>query len=160
MPYVSATAIPPEREPRRTDWLWGVLGLLILVTPAVFTTPAAVNSAAWLVGAGRPDTFTSGGVYDTRCGSGCSPVTYGTLASTGQVITWPGHIPDGTAVHFREPVWNVMSPRRPETTGDALVWIALGLFFEAVAVLSLAVFAVHVVRAVRRAGRAAVPISP
>jgi hypothetical protein len=137
-----------------------VLALLILVPPAVFTTPRAVNSAAWLAGAGRPDTWTSGGAYDTQRGNtGCSPITYGTLASTGQVITWPGRVPNGVAVHFREPVWNVMSPR-PETVPGAVVSVALGLFFEALAVLALAVFTFHVVRAVQRAGRDAVPISP
>jgi hypothetical protein len=144
MPFVSAVTLPADREPhRRTDRLWATIALLFLLAPAAFTLPRAVNAAAWLAGAGRPDTFT-GYSYGTQCaGSNCQTVTYGTQASTGQVITWPGRAPLGKPEHFRDPVWNPMSPRTDESVPDALVGVALGLVFDAVALTALAVFTVR-----------------
>jgi len=161
MPFVPAVTLPADREGegeresrRRATRLWGTIALLFLLAPAVFMLPREVNAAAWLAGAGRSDTFT-GSAYGTQCAGGsCATVTYGTQASTGRVITWPGRVPLGQPEHFRDPVWNLMSPRADETVPDAFVGVALGLVFDAVAVGALAVFTV---RARRRAARGRAP---
>ena len=130
--------------------------MLFLLAPAVFMLPREVNAAAWLAGAGRSDTFT-GSAYGTQCAGGsCATVTYGAQASTGRVITWPGRVPLGRPEHFRDPVWNLMSPRADETVPDAFVGVALGLVFDAVAIGALTVFTVRA----RRRAVAAAPSAP
>ena len=142
MLFAPAATLPAAREPRpRTVWLWGTLILLFLTAPALFTVPRQVNAVAWLAGAGRPDTFT-GYRYGGQCpGSSCQAVTYGIMASTNQVITWPSRVPLNRPVPFRDPLWSLMSPRIDETVPDALVGVALGLVFDTIALVALARFA-------------------
>jgi hypothetical protein len=161
MPFVPAATVPGQHpHRRRASRILGTAALLFLLAPAVFVTPRAVNAAAWLAGAGRPDAFT-GLSYGSQCSGGsCATVTGGTLASTGQRVTWPGRVPLGKPVPVRDPLWDVMHPRFDEGTGDALAGAALGLFFDAIAVSALAVAAVRArARTARTRDRRASPRS-
>jgi hypothetical protein len=155
MPFAPAAALPAERAPRhRASWVFGTIVVLFLLAPAAFTAPRQVNAVAYLAGAGRPDTFT-GYSYGRECrGSSCTTTTEGTLASTGQAITWPGAVPLGQGVPVRDPVWNLQSPRLAEGVPDALVGVALGLFFDTIALLALAACARRLIARIR-AGRPA-----
>ena len=152
MPFAPAVTLPAARAPRlRTAWLWWTLVLLFLLAPALFTVPRQVNAVAWLAGAGRPDTFT-GDSYGGQCaGRDCAAVTYGTMASTNQVITWSARVPLNRPVAFRDPVWSLMSPRLGETVPDALVGVALGTVFDGIACIALTVFAIRACRSASRA---------
>jgi hypothetical protein len=134
----SGTRQPPSARARK---ITAAIAAVILLAPVVFLLPRQVNAVAWLAGAGRPDTFT-GAVYGSSCSStGCATVTYGLLASTGQVVTWPARVPLGKPVALRDPVWDLQS-RMDETVGDAVVGVGLGLFFDGIAAAVLGVGAV------------------
>jgi hypothetical protein len=160
MPFVPAATLPDDHAPRRrAGWVFGTVVLLFLLAPAVFLLPRQVNAVAWLVGAGRPDTFT-GLSYGSQCSSGsCATVTDGILASTGEVITWPGRVPLGKPVPVRDPLWDVLHPRPDEGTGDALVGVALGLFFDTVGISALAVAAVRARKLLARASHSRAPLA-
>ncbi|MGH3250619.1 MAG: hypothetical protein ACRDOI_31045 [Trebonia sp.] len=140
VPAVTSSAHQPPSGPASRAFV--AIVLLILLAPAAFLLPRQVDAVAWLAGAGRADTFT-GYSYGKSCGStSCTTVTDGVLASTGQEVTWPGQVPLGKPVALRDPVWN-LNGRLDETVPDAIVGVGLGLFFDAIALAVLAVFAVR-----------------
>ena len=154
MPFVPAISKPPA-GPRRGGRVFVAVALVFLATPAVFTTPGAVNAAAYLFGAGRHDTFT-GYAYSKQCnGSNCATTTRGTLGSTGQDVTWPGRLPLARSAPVRDPVWAFPSFRFVAGVPDALVQIGLGLFFDAL--FGLVAFASLIRKAAARAGRPRIP---
>jgi hypothetical protein len=148
MPFAPAVALPADRpSSRRTSRIFAAIALLFLLVPAAASLPREVNAVAWLAGAGHADAFT-GYAHGVSCnGSSCGDVTYGTLTSTGQDIAWPGSIPLGKPVHFRDPVWDFRSPRLDETLPDAFVGAVLGVVFDAIGLIPLAVFTIRSARA-------------
>ncbi len=144
MPAVLTATSPAGRGHRhRGSWVLGTIAVLFLLSPAVFTLPRQVNAVAYLAGAGHPDSFI-GYRYGRQCSqNSCTATTLGTLDSTGLGITWPGTVPLGKPVPVRDPVWRLGSLRLVDSVPDALVGVGLGLFFDAIALSALAVFAVR-----------------
>jgi hypothetical protein len=87
-----------------------------------------VNGAAYLVGAGRSDTFTAVS-HEQACGK-CALETIGVLRRTAQRVSWPEVIPLGTSIPVRDPVWTPFGATGPNTDlidgdGDAVGHIVL-----------------------------------
>lgn len=143
MPAVLAATSPADNGHRhRSSWVLGIVAVLFLLSPAVFTLPRQVNAVAYLADAGHPDTFI-GYSHGRQCSQdNCTATTLGILANTGQGITWPGAVPLGKPVPVRDPVWRFGSSLVDDVP-EALVGAGLGLVFDAIALFALAVFAVR-----------------
>ena len=122
---------PPRYRAARLPG-WVVLGCLVLA--AVAYLPRQVDAVAYLAAAGRRGTFVPAS-YSQICGKdGCSTVTDGILAETGQDVTWPGQVTLGRAFTVRAPVWASGPGAELIPSGSvALGRVLLGLFFEVIA---------------------------
>jgi hypothetical protein len=140
----------------------GVFGKVLLVFWFVLTIsflPNQVNAVAFLAGAGSNTTFFPSS-YSQDCGrSGCTTVTDGTIASGARTVdaTFPYQIPLDQPVTVRAPVWPGWGTvTLVGDTGNAVISIIVGLFFDIIAVVAVYSF-VEMIRhwLARRRGTAA-----
>jgi hypothetical protein len=140
----------------------GVFGKVLLVFWIVLTIsflPNQVNAVAFLAGAGSNTTFFPSS-YAQQCGrGGCTTVTDGTIASGARTVdaTFPYQIPLDQPVTVRAPVWPGWgSVTLVGDTGNAVVSIVVGLFFDFIAVIAIYSFVVMIRHwLLRRSGSAA-----
>jgi hypothetical protein len=140
----------------------GVFGKVLLVFWFVLTIsflPSQVNAVAFVAGAGSNTTFFPSS-YSKDCGrSGCTTVTDGTIPSGASTVnaTFPHQIPLDQPVTVRAPVWTGWgSVTLVGDTGNAVISIIVGLFFDIIAVVAVYSF-VELIRhwLARRRGTAA-----
>jgi hypothetical protein len=93
---------PPRNFPLLAQVMLA-LGVLVFLGISVQNLPPVVNGAAYLVGAGRSDTFTAVS-HERACGK-CALETIWVFRRTGQRVSWPEVIPLGTSIPVRVPVW-------------------------------------------------------
>lgn len=87
-------------------WVMGGLMLAAMAGVVVAFLPAAVNGAAYLVGAESREAFHPVS-HGEVCGrGGCTPTTEGYLSGSGDKITLDRSIPLGTSVSEPAPLWN------------------------------------------------------
>jgi hypothetical protein len=148
--YAHAHRFPP-RHPG--SWVAAIFMLVVMTGIAVYILPPEVNSWAYVVGAGRQDTFNPVSYaqvcagMSVRTGGGCHIVTEGYLSKSREHVTWGSQVPLGQPFSVRDPLWVWGSGRNLDTyTGDgaAIPTIVAGFFFDAVALLLLYILVVIV----------------
>lgn len=139
--YAHGYRYPPRHH---GSWVFGMVMLAAMTTIAVAVLPAEVNSVAYLAGAESRTTFNPVS-YAQSCGPrvGCSTLTKGYLASSGQNVTWPGQVSLTQPITVRAPFW-AFGTGRSLIFGDstAIVDILVGLFFDALAAMMVYAFVV------------------
>jgi hypothetical protein len=140
--YAHAYRYPPRHH---GSWVFGIAVLVAMTGIAVFILPAEVNSWAYVVGAGKQDTFNPVS-YSQSCGRrGCITVTDGYLSRSGAHVTWGGQVPLGQPISVRDPLWAWGTGRSLNlSSGDAsaIPTIVAGLFFDGATLLLLWVLVV------------------
>jgi len=143
-PYAHAYRYPPHHH---GSWVFAIVMLIAMTGISVFILPAEVNSWAYVVGAGKQDTFNPVS-YSQVCGHrGCITVTNGYLSRSAKHVTWGGPVPLGQPVSVRDPLWAWGTGRNLNLiNGDGLAipTIVAGLFFNGAALLLLYVLVVIV----------------
>lgn len=145
-----ASRYPPRHL---ASWAAGWLVLATLVAAAVLTLPSQVNAVAYVAGAGRSVTFVPGSYHQVCDRGGCHNQTDGILDTGGGIpATWPGQVPLSRPFPVREPVWDGWygSADLVSSTGGAVVWIVVGLFFDVSALFALLAAGILVRHRLRR----------
>jgi hypothetical protein len=94
-PYAHAYRYPPHHH---GSWVFAIVMLIAMTGISVFILPAEVNSWAYVVGAGKQDTFHPVS-YSQVCGHrGCITVTNGYLSGSAEYVTWGGPVPLGQPI--------------------------------------------------------------
>ncbi len=147
--YAHAHRYPP-RHPG--SWVAAIFMLIAMTGIAVYILPPEVNAWAYVVGAGRQDTFnpvsyTQACAGSMRTGGGCHIVTEGYLSKSHEQVNWGSQVPLGQPFSVRDPLWAWGTGRNLDTyTGDgaAIPTIVAGFFFDGVALLFLYILVVIV----------------
>jgi hypothetical protein len=124
-------------------WVFGAIGVSVVVFLAVLVTPGIVNGVAYVTKSAPAETFT-GQSYDTSCHKGgCRTNTDGILVNgtsrTKAVLR--RQVPLGQPVKVLGQVWDWgIGNSLLASTWDAIGFILLGLFLDAVALLAVVGF--------------------
>jgi hypothetical protein len=136
--YAHAYRYPPRHH---GSWVFAIFMLVTMTGITLAILPAEVNSWAYVVGAGKQDTFNPVS-YGQACSGlhrgGCHLVTEGYLSKSGADVTWGSQMPLGQPFSVRDPLW-AWGTGRSLTSGDgsAIANIVAGLFFDGVTLLLL-----------------------
>jgi hypothetical protein len=151
---VAGHPVPLRHQPRHVLF-WMVVAVLILPAPA--SLPYQINGFAYAFGLGRTVTFLPQS-HQQWCGKqGCSTVTDGVLLTNPPVsAVWPYDVPLGRSFAVRQPAVNGLGQVQVMNGSQSAEAILLGLFFDALAVLLIAM----IISQVRRKRRSARKIAP
>ena len=142
--YAHAYRWPPRHH---GSWVAVIFMLAAMTCITAYLLPQEVNAWAYVTGAENQDTFNP--VSYSHCpmvyGRGCHVVTEGYLSRTGAEVNWGSQVPLGQRISVRDPLWAWGAGRKLiDGDGSAIPYIAVGLFFDAVALLLLYVLVVIV----------------
>lgn len=131
-----------RHQPRHVLF-WIVLVMLIL--PAVGSLPYQVNGFSYAFGVGPTVTFLPQS-HEQWCGrTGCSTVTDGILLTHPAVrAVWQYNVPVGQSFAVRQPVWDGLGSVDLMNGNQAAEAIVLGLFFDVMALLAIALIIIGV----------------
>jgi hypothetical protein len=149
-PAVRAQAAPiAAHHPRRPQahhypprhwvpWIFGWIGMLLILLVAVVSVPAVFDGVAYLAGAENTVTFDPVS-YQTNCDQySCQTSTDGILETGGAGVaaSWPDVVPLGRPLQVREPMWSWgLGGALIDSDGIAVGAVLISLLIEGAAVL-------------------------
>lgn len=122
------------------SWLLSVAWVVSLVSPPLAYLPNEVDAVAYLAGAGDQVTFVPTSYHRVYTRRGSYQVTDGVVEPGGERLTWPTKVPLHRSFAVRRPVWQSPGAFIISGTGDALVRVAMALFFNLLGALAIFVF--------------------